>query len=106
MKSTLFDAFEGLHVMHYAPEKRRAGPARPCLLYVHGGPGSHPGDFEDALVRIPELAQGAFDWIVYDQRGCGRSRASRDVTHEQNIVDLAHLSKKRKCSPCTVSVGA
>jgi proline iminopeptidase len=91
MKLTLFDHFDGLRVARYALENPVSSSARPCILYVHGGPGSHPGDFEDALFQLPQLAQGVFDWIVYDQRGCGRSRFSGDVTHDQNIVDLAHL---------------
>ena len=61
------------------------------VIYVHGGPGSHCEDFETALNQIPEYADTPVAWLTYDQRGCGRSGKTANVTHGQNRNDLLSM---------------
>lgn len=74
-------------------------PAAGCdyyVLFVHGGPGSHGAYFEIAIQQLPAYQSARVGWVVYDQRGCGRSAQpdTTDLTHDTNIDDLAALCRK------------
>ena len=68
------------------------------FVYVHGGPGSHCGDFETGLEQFEAFTAQGTGWLVYDQRGCGRSNPSeaRRLSHRHNIDDLAELLASAK----------
>lgn len=73
-------------------------PATGCdyyVLFVHGGPGSHSAYFEAAIQKLPAYQSARIGWVVYDQRGCGRSAQSSpaDLTHADNMDDLASLCR-------------
>lgn len=92
LKHEILDEYKDLHVVRYCKEGFPRVD-RPFLLYVHGGPGSHPGDFEVDLRTKDSLSSGPFDWVVYHQRGCGQSDTWTEVTHDDNIRDLEQLCK-------------
>lgn len=50
-------------------------PSSPAVIFVHGGPGYNSAGFE--LGAAKELAETGYFVIVFDQRGCGRSRGYR-----------------------------
>ncbi|MBN9400092.1 MAG: alpha/beta hydrolase ['Candidatus Kapabacteria' thiocyanatum] len=55
--------------------KSYGDPADPAVIFVHGGPGYNSVGFE--LGAAKELARTGYFVIVFDQRGCGRSRGYR-----------------------------
>ena len=60
-------------------------PGAPAALFVHGGPGA----------GVTAQDRRWFDprrWrtVLYDQRGCGRSRAGSDVLHANTTAHLVH----------------
>lgn len=67
-------------------------------VYVHGGPGSHCGDFEAGLEHFRALTTKGTGWLVYDQRGCGRSDPTdvARLSHRGNLDDLTALLSSAK----------
>ncbi|GEM_PF-2445810 len=64
----------------------------PYLLFIHGGPGFNCGVLEYLIEHDNLYSSLNYNVILYDQRGCGRSkRSSIPVTHRQNITDLNFL---------------
>lgn len=63
------------------------GPARnPPVILVHGGPG-----LWDYLEPVGSLLSHCCTVHRYDQRGCGRSSTSGDLTMERFVADLEEL---------------
>lgn len=62
-------------------------------LYVHGGPGSHSGYFEEFIKDNSHYNNSDIGWIIYDQRGCGRSSIPdlSELGHNDNIDDLKEV---------------
>lgn len=50
-------------------------PSSPAVIFVHGGPGYNSVGFELGAAR--ELARAGYFVVVFDQRGCGRSKGYR-----------------------------
>jgi pimeloyl-ACP methyl ester carboxylesterase len=72
--------------------KRFSAQPKAYVLFVHGGPGSHSGYFEQALVELREFHASEIGWISYDQRGCGRSAGDPEkLTHDINLKDLTSV---------------
>lgn len=93
-KETLL--FDSLYVSINTPEDCEG-----YILYVHGGPGNHSAYFELILHDLPEYKNHNLGWICYDQRGCGRSNAAKnmvleELSHSRNINDLAKIYKYLK----------
>lgn len=62
--------------------EHRGDTARPCFLYLHGGPGGGIRDSERAL-----LTSGDRHALLFDQRGAGRSRCD-DIYADNTTQDL------------------
>lgn len=81
-----------------------SGSAESYVIYVHGGPGNHSAYFEEFIKTEKSYQESSIGWIVYDQRGCGRSKGydEEDLTHPNNVEDLKdlveELSKDKKIS--------
>jgi len=61
--------------------------SKPAVIYLHGGPGYNCAGFE--ITTAEKLASKGFYVIVYDQRGCGRSKnVSGPYTIANNLNDL------------------
>ncbi|MGQ3891430.1 alpha/beta fold hydrolase [Legionella sp. CNM-4043-24] len=61
----------------------------PCLVFVHGGPGLNCGVLEYMIEQDGIFDALEYDIILYDQRGCGRSRFTIEtVRHIDNLCDL------------------
>lgn len=59
-------------------------PAHPALIFLHGGPGYNSVNFELSTAQV--LADRGYFVVVFDQRGCGRSK---DMTDNQFTLDEA-----------------
>lgn len=81
-----------------------SGNAESYAIYIHGGPGNHCAYFEEFIKNESSYQNSTIGWIVYDQRGCGRSQGYEEdtLTHPNNVEDLrdliAELSKDKKIS--------
>lgn len=91
---------ETLHFIDHLHVKKISYTEQPVgyLLYIHGGPGSHSGYFEEVIKNSKAYQSNfPFGWICYDQRNCGRSKSvSSAVCHEDNIRDLEKLCSALK----------
>jgi proline iminopeptidase len=67
--------------LHTLRVRHCPGPSAPIIV-VHGGPG---GGMSAKYLRA--LPPGVFDVVMFDQRGCGRSRP-RDELRENTTTDL------------------
>ncbi|HXB40041.1 MAG TPA: alpha/beta hydrolase [Bacteroidia bacterium] len=54
-------------------------PAKPAIVFMHGGPGYNPVSFELGCANT--LAAEGFFVITFDQRGCGRSKKDSIPDH-------------------------
>lgn len=76
-----------LHIINFT--KRQSLPS---IIFVHGGPGLNCGTLEYLIEHEAIFDTLAFDLILYDQRGCGRSNsAGNQVKHDDNICDLKEV---------------
>ena len=77
--------------------------ANPAVIFMHGGPGYNAGNFEYSTAE--ELAGKGFYVIVYDQRGCGRSKnyaPNGDFSFKAQIKDAETLYKKYGIKKATI----
>jgi len=76
----------------YAKEYGNAD--NPAIIYLHGGPGYNSFSFEFSTAQ--NLADNGFFVIVYDQRGCGRTKpdANSLFTFNEAFEDLKGIYKK------------
>lgn len=77
------------------------GPANgPKLLLLHGGPGAH---LDYLLPQMLELAD-AYQLMLYDQRGGGRSKTDdrSPITWRTQVGDLDHIAGELRLEPLTV----
>ncbi|WJX08336.1 alpha/beta fold hydrolase [Bacillus cereus] len=67
---------------------KRVGKGRP-IFFLHGGPGSEHRFFLPYVLPLAEQ----FELIFYDQRGCGKSIASKKTTYsmEDEINNLEYI---------------
>lgn len=74
----------------------------PALFFLHGGPGYNSFSFEESIASL--LADMGFYVIVYDQRGCGRSKDIPDTeyTFEEAFEDLNKIYKEYKVKRATL----
>jgi len=64
-------------------------PDEPNLLFIHGGPGSNSAILEYLIINNHLFNTLNYNIILYDQRGCGKSKKNSDsVNHQDNINDL------------------
>nr|WP_321486097.1 alpha/beta fold hydrolase [uncultured Draconibacterium sp.] len=63
------------------------------LIIIHGGPGGHNYSFERT---IGPLLEKHVTIIYYEQRGCGRSKASKDTTAYTLSILIDDLEELRK----------
>lgn len=77
--------------------KTYGNPAKPALLYIHGGPRGNSTLFEGTTAQT--LADRGFYVIVYDRRGEGRSADSAaSFTFDEAFTDLNALLNSLKLS--------
>ena len=77
--------------------KTYGNPAKPALLYIHGGPRGNSTLFEGTTAQT--LADRGFYVIVYDRRGEGRSADSAaSFTFDEAFTDLNALLSSLKLS--------
>lgn len=63
---------------------------KPALLFIHGGPGYNSVNFE--ISTATELSKRGFYVIVYDQRGCARSKGVQSVyTLSETVQDVIDI---------------
>ena len=75
--------------------KTYGNPAKPALLYIHGGPRGNSTLFEGTTAQA--LADRGFYVIVYDRRGEGRSADSAaSFTFDEAFTDLNALFSRLK----------
>ncbi|MGB6976332.1 MAG: alpha/beta hydrolase [Gammaproteobacteria bacterium] len=61
----------------------------PYLVFIHGGPGLNSGVLEYLIENESLFGSLNYNIVLYDQRGCGRSKTSSEVvSHVDNINDL------------------
>ncbi|MCB9063172.1 MAG: alpha/beta fold hydrolase [Halobacteriovoraceae bacterium] len=63
----------------------------PNLLWIHGGPGLNCAILEQMIEQYSLFQELNANLVLYDQRGCGRSKCVSTVTHNENIDDLNNL---------------
>lgn len=76
---------------------------KPAVIFLHGGPGYNAVSFEHSTVqRLADEAQCYV--IVYDQRGCGRSKADHKAkfTFREAFADLDGIYKKYNIEKATL----
>jgi proline iminopeptidase len=64
------------------------------VLFVHGGPGSNSSIFEEYITKNKHYKKSNIGWVIYDQRGCGKSKKIGNISHTQNIEDLKYIKEK------------
>lgn len=64
--------------------------AQPFCLFIHGGPGLNAYSTSKFIQKSSAYAVSSYNFIFYDQAGCGRSRKNVDsrYLHIENIKDL------------------
>lgn len=78
-------------------------PGDPALIFVHGGPGFNSVNFEFSTAE--DLVQRGFYVIVFDQRGCGRSKdykPNNSYSFKDQSEDILSLYKKYNISKATL----
>jgi proline iminopeptidase len=64
----------------------------PWLVFIHGGPGLNCAVLESLIENQNLFDQLNCNVLFYDQRGCGRSKAVRDIVlHADNVMDLGSV---------------
>ena len=73
-----------------------------AIIFLHGGPGYNAVSFE--LSTAQKLADNGFYVIVYDQRGCGRTKTDTNsiYTFKEAYVDLNNIYKKYNLKTATL----
>jgi proline iminopeptidase len=74
----------------------------PAIIFLHGGPGYNAFSFEFSTAK--ELADNGFYVIVYDQRGCGRTKPDTNsiYTFNETFDDLNSIYKKYNLKTATL----
>jgi proline iminopeptidase len=66
----------------------------PYIVFIHGGPGLNCGALEYLIEHEAIFDNLKFNIILYDQRGCGRSKPVDTLdSHEDNVRDLEDICK-------------
>ena len=75
---------------------------KPAMIFLHGGPGYNSANFE--LTTASVLAQRGYFVIVFDQRGCGRSKDMNDnlFTLDEALDDLQSIYKRYGINTATL----
>ena len=74
---------------------------KPAVIFLHGGPGYNCAGFE--LAAAQQLADKGYYVIVFDQRGCGRSKKlTGQFTMEEAINDLKGIYTKYDLKTATL----
>lgn len=64
----------------------------PCIVFAHGGPGLNCSVLEYLIDHEGIYDSLDFNIVLYDQRGCGRSKVlEQSVLHEDNLDDLQNV---------------
>lgn len=76
--------------------------SNPAIIFLHGGPGYNAFSFEFSTAQ--ELADNGFYVIVYDQRGCGRTKSDTNslYTFEEAFADLDNIYIKHNVKTATL----
>jgi proline iminopeptidase len=74
----------------------------PAIIFLHGGPGYNSVSFEYSTANV--LADKGFYVVVFDQRGCGRSKvdSTSKFTLQEAYDDLNNIYKKFKLKTATL----
>ena len=77
-------------------------PSNPAILFLHGGPGYNAFSFEFSTAEA--LAENGFYVIVYDQRGCGRTKTDTNssFTFQESFNDLNLIYNKYNLEKATL----
>lgn len=89
------------HQLYYERHGRLGGHP---VLFLHGGPGSGCSERHRQLFD-PHV----FDVLLFDQRGCGRSRADHPLqanTSADLVADIEALRQHLSLPPCLVTGGS
>ncbi len=73
-----------------------------AIIFLHGGPGYNAVSFEFSTAQ--KLADNGFYVIVYDQRGCGRTKSDTNskYTFKEAFEDLLNIYKKYNIKTATL----
>jgi proline iminopeptidase len=75
----------------------------PAIIFMHGGPGYNSVNFEFSSAE--DLVKRGFYVIVFDQRGCGRSKnytPNNSYAFKDQIEDVLSLYKKYNISKASI----
>ncbi len=74
----------------------------PAIIFLHGGPGYNSFSFEFSTAQ--ELADHGYYVIVYDQRGCGRTKSNSNsqFSFEEAFADLNNIYIKHNIKSATL----
>ena len=82
--------------------KAFGSPANPPIIFLHGGPGYNCAGFEISTAQA--LADAGYYVIVYDQRGCARSKDFPDsaFTLVNNLADIDSIYSRYHLTRATL----
>lgn len=82
--------------------KAYGSESNPAVIFLHGGPGYNAFSFEFSTAQ--ELADNGFYVIIYDQRGCGRTKSDTNslFTFEEAFADLSEIYTKYNVQTATL----
>lgn len=73
----------------------------PYIIFIHGGPGLNSSVLESLIINEGIFDSLMFNIVLYDQRGCGRSKSTDSIVlHTDNISDLDDFYKKFTINKC------
>ncbi|MBC7862716.1 MAG: alpha/beta hydrolase [Bacteroidia bacterium] len=77
-------------------------PTDPAIIFLHGGPGYNSVSFEYSTAKV--LAEKGYYVIVFDQRGCGRTKtdSTSKYTFQEAFDDINGLYKKYNLKTATL----
>jgi proline iminopeptidase len=95
-ESTQYWRMQGGYRIAYTHVPRRGdGPARPPIIFLHGGPGGYV--HSSTIAVIGQLAEQGRDVYLYDQSGTGlsdRRPRPKDTTIEGHLTDLDDIRRQ------------
>lgn len=79
----------------------------PYIIFIHGGPGLNSGVLENLIMNEGIFDSLIFNVVLYDQRGCGRSKPTNSVVlHTDNITDLDDVYKTLTINERNLNIAA
>jgi proline iminopeptidase len=105
--STRYWAMRGGYRIAFTHVPAASGvPARPPIVYLHGGPGGYV--HSSTIAEVGKLARLGHDIYFYDQSGTGlsdRRGRPKDTTFDGHVADLAEIVETHVAAPRVIVMG-